>query len=669
MSSAPAIALICSEVDRPRIWGLAAWLMRQGSPVVVGWNASTDPVPGWLVVCYSDATVEDIEVSRVVAGFLGHAPRERLLRVELGTDPGGSNGPVLPPVLACNRGPEGLLVPQPPPFLAGALRPARETADIETVGAKLLEVAGTGKAQSRRALYLRTSFIALNAAIAISLVLGIFTVQLGNELERSRTAEAEAIRFADVQLIEIAGSLQTSARQGVMIAASEAVLERGLPDRPTDEDMARRIRLLTWLAEARDLSGDPSGAAQAYSTAMTLGDQWHDTPPDSAGVLALAELTMSAGISAYRAGDLERARTMLDTSRQHADALLVLAPGDRETRRRAASAYVNSAVMAVESDEPDQALEYLQAAITGFDELQREYGEYAGDLANALGWTADAFRANGQLGEAADARRREAEVFAGQLRNDPDNHLTAFRLASAAHAEAALRVDAGETAGASAALEQAASILEGLVAQDPENARYLRLLLSVQRDRAELSLFDTALIRAQLLIDRARRLRVSRDPQGGYDGRVLENASFDILSGQIALAANAYDDAAVSAANALAGLTPELESGRANARLLALRAHLLRHDAFVALGRPEAPRVLREALSLIEDMDSVRDLRMRDLASRVYWLAGERDQALALRTGLEEAGYARPDFVYFWERSDAPETVSTLNAESTGNGG
>ncbi|WP_429912862.1 hypothetical protein [Glycocaulis sp.] len=666
MSSTPVIALVCSDGDRARVWGLAAWLMRQRSPVVVGWNAETDPVPGWLVVCYSDATVEDLAVSRAVAGFLKSAPRERLLRVELG---GSSEGPALPPVLACDRGPEGLLISLPPPLLAGSIYPEREPADIEAVGKKLLNMAGAGRPQTRRGLYLRTSFIALTAAIAISLTLGLFNVQLGNELERSRTAEAEAIRFADVQLIEIAGPLQASARQSVMIAASEAVLERGLPYRPTNEDMARRIRLLTWLAEARDLSGNLSGAAHAYSAAMTLGDQLHDTPPDAASLLALAELTTSAGISAYRAGDLARARLVLDTSRDHADALLALTPEDRDARLRMVRANVSAAVMAVESEEPDQALEYLHAAIAGYEELEREYGEYAGELANALGWTADAYRASGQLGEAGDARRREAQVHARQLADDSGNNLTAFRLANALHAEATLRVDTGDIVAASRSLEEASTTLERLAVLDPENARYLRLRLSVERDRAEIAMFEGSLIRAQLLVDAARRLRMSRDPEGANDGRVLENASFDVLSGQVALAAHAYDAAAVSAANALAGLTRELTSSRANARLLALRAHLLRHDAFVALGRPETQRVLREALSLIGDIDTVHELRMRDLASRVYWLAGARDQAMAIRTGLEETGYARPDFVRFWERPDAPETVSTLNAERTGNGG
>lgn len=666
MNDAPVIALVCSDGDRARVWGLAAWLMRQGSPVVVGWNAGTDPVPGWLVVCYSDATVEDLAVSRAVTGFLRCAPRERLLRVELG---GASEGPVLPPVLACDRGPDGLLVSLPPPFLAGAIYPDREPADIDAVGKKLLDMAGTSAPQTRRGLYLRSSFIALTAAVAICVALGIFNVQLGHELERARAAEAEAIRFADSQLIEIATPLQAGARQSVMIAAGEAILERGMPPAPTAEDMARRIRLLTWLAEARDLAGDPSGAAQAYSIAMTMGDEWGEDLPDMDSMLALAELTSSAGVSAYRAGDIERARSSLDASREYADALLALAPGDREARQRMASAHLNSAVMAVESEEPDLALASLQAAISGFEALQREYGDYAGELANALGWAADAYRANGQLAEAADARGREAEIYAGQLRGDPDNNLTAVRLANAAHAEAALRLDVGETTRAAEALERAVSILEGLVARDPENARYLRLLLSVQRDRAELALFETALIRAQLLIDRARRLRVSRDPQGSNDGRVLENASFDILSGQVALAAGAYDDAAVSAANALAGLTSELEAGRANARLLALRAQLLRYDAFIALGRPEAPRVVRDALALAGDVETVRDLRTRDLLSRVYWLAGERDQAMTIRAELEEAGYARPDFVNFWERPEAPETVSNVNVERNGNDG
>ncbi|MGP1275283.1 MAG: hypothetical protein ACQRW7_07695 [Caulobacterales bacterium] len=669
MSDTPAIALICSENDRARVWGLAAWLMRQGGPVVVGWNAHTDPEPGWLVVCYSDATVEDIEVSRAVAAFLAIAPRERLLRVELRPEPDAGNGPPLPPVLACDRGPDGLLVSLPPPVLAGSLYPGHESVDIEAVGARLLKMAGTSKPQTRRSLFLRTSVIALTATIAISLALGGFSVQLGNELDRSRAAEAEAVRFADMQLIEIAGSLQASARQGVMIAAGEAILARGIPGAATDEDRARRIRLLTWLAEARDLSGDPSGAMHAYSTAMALGDEWDEGSPTIDGMLALAELTSSAGIAAYRAGDIERARSWLDASREYADALLALAPGDRDARQRMASAHLSSAAMAVEGGEPEEALESLQLAIAGFEALQREYGEYTGELANALGWAADAHRANGQLAQAADLRAREAQTFADQLRDDPGNHLTMFRLANANHAEAVLRVDAGEIASALRALDEASNSLERLAVLDPENARYLRLRLTVERDRAEVALFEGSLIRAQLLIDRARRLRVSRDPQGSNDGRVLENASFDILSGQVALAAGAYEDAAVSAADALAGLTREMEPGRANAHMLALKAHLLRYDALMALGRPEAPRVLRDALAQVDDTVSVRDLRTRDLVSRVYWLAGEGDQAIAIRTELEEAGYARPDFVSFWARPDTPETVSNLNRQGIENDG
>lgn len=669
MTNAPLICLICCDDDRPRVWGLAAWLMRHGSPVAVGWKVNTDPVPDWLVVCYSDLTREDIGVSRAVAEFLSRAPRERLIRVELGTGTGPADGPPLPPVLACERGPDGLLVSQPPPQLAGSINSGSRTADTNEVGIRLLKMTNTGSSGARRALCLKTSIVALTAAVAVSVALAALSVQLNDALHHSRSMQAEAIRFADVQLVEIARPLQANARQSVMIAASEAVLQRALPDSATEEDVARRVRLLTWLAEARDLSGDVSGAREAYALAFDLRDQLVSAAIGASGLLAMAELTSSAGISAYRAGDLSQARFALDQSRQYAEALLAAAPDDREAQQRMASANLNSAVMAIESDAPDEALGHLQAAITGYEALQTAYGAYRGDLANSLGWSADAFRANGQLTEAADARRREATVLAEQLAGDPDNHLTAFRMASAAHAEAALRVDAGANGEAGAALERAAHILEGLVSEHPENARYLRLQLSVQRDRAELALFENALIRAQLLIDMARRMRVNRDPQGSHDGRVLENASFDILSGQIALAAHAYEDAAVSAASAVSGLTPELESGRANARLLALRAHLLRHDAYIALGRPEAARALREALALVQDIDTVRDLRTRDLASRVLWLAGQREQAIAIRTRLEQTGYARSDFVGFWSRPETAREISALTPQRTENDG
>lgn len=666
MNSGMEIALVCSESDRPRVWGLAAWLMSKGRSAVVGWNAQTDPVPACLVVCYSAQTADDITVSRAVTGFLERAPRERLLRVELGDGP---DGPTLPPVLACNRGKDGLLTALDPPPLAGSLLAARGSADIEAAGAKILEVSGAGKPRYRHGLYLRTSLISLTAALAVSVGLGLFSLQLGSELDRARTAENEAIRFADIQLMEIAGPLQANARQSVMIAAAESVLERGLPPHATDEDFVRRIRLMTWLAEAQDLSGDRTGASQTYAAAQALRDDFRIRADDAASLLALAELTSFAGIAAYRAGDMASARAALDESRGHALALLALAPEEREARQRMASASVNAAVMAVESDEPGEALEHLHAAASAYDSLQAQYGEYASDLANAYGWMADAYRAGGQLAHAADARRREAEIFARQLTEEPGNNLMAFGLANAAHAEAALRVDIGDIQTASGSLEDASDILERLAVLDPDNARYLRLRLSVERDRAEIALFEGSLIRAQLLADAARRLRISRDPQGANDGRVLEGATFDILSGQIALASHAYEDAALSAASALAALSRELDTGRANARLLAVRAYLLQYEAFTALGRPEAARSIREAMALMQDTGPGGDLRVRDLASRIYWLAGERERAIAQRDALEAAGYARPDFTGFWQRPEVESVVSGLDSESTADGG
>lgn len=666
MSSGTLIALVCSEADRPRVWGLAAWLMGRASSVVVGWNAATDPVPDYLVVCYSSRTLEDLEVSRAIAAFLDAAPRERLLRVELGE---GTEAPDLPPILACQRGSDGLLAPLDPPLLAGSVNPARGAAGIEAAGAAILKVSGADRGQQRRALFLHSSLVALTAAVTVCIGLGLFAGRLGDELDLSRAAHAEAARFADIQLLEIAAPLQASARQNIMIAAGERLLERELPVAATAEDFARRLRLMTWLAEAQDLSGDRSGAARTYAAALALADEANAGAQDAASLLALAELTSSAGVAAYRAGDLAAARAALDTSREHAQALLAMAPDDRESRKRMASASVNSAVMAYESEEPEAALLHLRTAVAAFHALQEEYGEYAGDLANAYAWMADAYRSGGQLAEAASARRIEAEIFSRQLAEDPENNLTAFRYANAAHAEASLRVDVGDLPAASAAIEAAADVLERLAVRDPENVRYLRLRLSVERDRAEIALFENALIRAQLLTDAARRMRMSSDPQGANDGRVVEAATFDILSGQIALAANVHEDAALSAASALAVLSREPDGGRANARLLAVRAYLLQYDAFTALGRPEAARALREAHALVQAAPAAADLRVRDLASRVYWLSGEREQAVALRAELEEAGYARPDFVAFWSRPAVESVVSGMDIERTGDGG
>lgn len=646
MTQSAHIALICAPQDRSVAWTLAERLLSRNVKTVVGWNASADPAPAWLVVCHSAAAADDIALSRAITDFTARIGRARIVRVGIGPD-----GDAPPPVLTCERGADGLLVAAEPPPLAGVLHHADEA---EALARRLLSL--TGWRAPRKAVS-RFATPAMAAALALCLGLSVYA---GLKLHQSEAARADAERFADTLLLDVGETLQASARQTVMISASERLLERqdarsssGL----TDEDLARRLHLLTWLAEAQDLSGDPAGAERTYAAAVSLSESLIDRAPNRVDIVQSAiDLMSSLASSAYRAGDVASAASAIAQSRQLASLLVRISPDAPEARLQLARTSVNAGAMSLQAGDPERAFGYLNEALVDFQNIE---SATLHDVGAAHSWLADTHRALGSLTGAREAREREAAIYAEIAQESPSDALSVFRHANALRAQASLEIDMGEIDRAAPILEQASSILSDLVMRDPDSARYRRLRMTVERDRAELALFSGDLIRAKLLADGARRYRAMGDAQGGDDGRGRENANFLLVSGRIAFQSGQYDQAIADAVSAIGELNAPLTEDLLNARQFALSAHLLQYEAAIRASRPEAPRILRSALELIPDHLSQADTRLADAASRILLLAGRSDQAQEIRDALRAAGYARPDFEEFWSRSPSDRRIST----------
>lgn len=661
-SPASVLRLVFAPEDRDAALALRDALRDLGARV----QSADDEAAAHLAVLCSPAAADCLSVSEQILAFVKTNGRTRILPVLLGED---LDAAALPAPLRFARGEDRLLAPVEPPPIAARLD-GLAPEDLRRAAAAILAAAGLTPAGARGPVTppWRAAGWAAAAALVLAVAgLAIHSGELRGELREARHAAEEAGAFSSAVLAYMTETLPGAARQQALAALGEQALAAlGDPDAAvSDAELARRARLIGFIAEARDLSGDRAGAREAFETAHAISGRLLDlAPADPERLLAHAESAAALGASAYRLGDIAGAGEALETNRRLVEALVRLEPDEQGHRLRLAHASVNAGVIALERGAAAEALLRFQDAVARYQDGLAGGGASLNEAANAMGWVADAERALGRHRAAEATRASQVAAFEAAAAAEPDDARLALRLANARRYLALLRLDHGALAEAAELLDAASTDLARLAAADPENIRIRRLHMAVERDRAEAALLAGDLIRAKLVNDAARRLRAARDDQGADDGRRFEIAGFDLVAARIALASGVFEAALADAAAAAAALESHVGEGRERYRHAAAGAHLIHGEALLSLGRgAEAARAFRAARTHIEALEQERDRRADDIYSRALWRLGEREAAAALRDALLSDGYARPDFIAFWT---APGAALSVQQAQTG---
>ncbi|WP_421784917.1 hypothetical protein [Hyphobacterium sp.] len=642
--------------------------------------AVDDDAPGGLdgvtdiVLIASEAAVASLAVSLILDDFLEANDRERVFPIVSSRAAGQeSANAFISPLLKYQRtSDDGLLESvMTPVSVAGDLRTETARAIADRLSSKFPAQGLFGLQR-----FAERPGVGWGVAAGLALLAGVFGVEM---IDRDRQlAEADlAIHQARVEstrlLARLEDTLPADARREVFARLGEDVILMAGADAPdaSEEDLSRLAQLLHVVGEARRENNDVDGAFAAFNAAAGISGQLLAmAPEDPQRIFDHAQSVFWIGDLGFISGRYEIAAEQYAEYERLAALLIEIDPENPVYRGEWAYAQINSGIIDLEFDNWTGALARFDLAAELFQDGLIEQGVISEtSLANAYGWAAAPLRSLGRLTEAAERRQQEIAILVDSLAENPESRTRRNRLLSARTALAILQMDLGDLDAAQAQIDLAGELASDLSAEWPANRSILRQHLTLERQRARLALWRGDLRTAQLINARARLEFANSADAEIDDHRYVDAAYFDLLAGEIAISAGAYDAALSSAAAALVSFERDIRTTGSRLRHFAAASLLIQGQALDAIGgRGEAERAWRAGLAHIDAMPEPRDLRAEDYRARLLWELEQRDAAEAIRTQLAASEYNRPDFRSFWNQPESSVNTAsaTLSEEQDG---
>lgn len=341
------------------------------------------------------------------------------------------------------------------------------------------------QARQRRVMAITAGVFILSLVLAALLV---FALRARAEAERQR-AEAEGL--VEFMLTDLRDKLKGVGRLDVMDAVNERAMSHyagvDLARLPSDEAL-RRARLLQSMgADDLDRAGvDPDKAAIRRRAEQELGEAWrltgallNESPGEPERIFAHAQSEFYLGLIAFTppaGGQRDIAK-----SRQHWEGYLRLAqqlvrgdPANQQWIREVGFAQGSLCSLGLQANaNPDGTLKACNAASASMDSIYRTSPDAllpGIELANRLGWEADAALAAGQADQAVALRRRQVSI-ASQLARAFSRDARALKAEMLAQLGAArLLQKLGKPQEAVIAADRALQLINTLSDRDPANA-------------------------------------------------------------------------------------------------------------------------------------------------------------------------------------------------------
>ena len=326
------------------------------------------------------------------------------------------------------------------------------------------------------------------AMLAMSVVAWL-AIAARTEAERQR-AEAEGL--IEFMLTDLRNKLKSVGRLDVMTAVNERAMRyyeaEGDLSRLADDSLERRARILHAMGEDDEKRGALEAAAAKFreaerATAAVLARR----PADPEALFAHAQSQFWLGYVHYLRHEHDAARARFLAYRELAGALVETDGNNPDWRRELGYAEGNLCSLALDPPvDAEVALAHCEAALgemTAVARLLPDDTRAIEDLANRHGWLAGAWKAKGDWEQVFRHSREQERLVKSLLDRDPDNadFQEFWMLTLMAHAEALL--ERGRREEAVPRVEKATAIAETLIRHDPENARWRRW--AVRLDKLE----------------------------------------------------------------------------------------------------------------------------------------------------------------------------------------
>lgn len=660
----PLVIVAAANADQARAARLRQALLDRGVRTVLSTEVGVAEKKARLIVLCSPAALKCQTLNNFLEDFTWSNGMRHIRVVGLETE-----RPVLPMALRAERRSNGSFWTLPQPPVLGALY--NDETSVEVLADEIAHEASADAGLSvARSLAASIAYrpLATGLAVASAMMLGV-TVWQADQISAYQDEAAEAQAFTSRLLTDITENLPQTARQETLIRLADDLTRTYLDTSVaglSDDELGRRARLFNLIGEARDIHGQPEQARDAFLAAFEMTEALLARSPNNLQrVYDHAQSAYWVGNQAYRGGDMATAETYMDIYARMAETLIAREPDNPSYQAELGYAALNLGVIDLDTGNPVSATALFEEAVEIFESgLIEERVIGPGDLANTLGWLADAQRDAGALNEALETRERELALFRQELEQSPGLSRLRLRVAHTQGEIAGIATDLGQDERSAQLLDEALDTVSALFAEAPENNSYGRHYVQLIYQRARVALSRDEMVRAQLLIGEARRLAARTNENGENDTLYLTRTWALTLAGELAFRAGSYETAVLEATQAISAGEQAIANGKEVARSALAHAYYIRGEALSALGRQgEAETLYRSALNQLGMIAEPRRLAAIDLEARLYWRLGDIAQAMQLRRALEGRGYANRDFMVFWAEIDQGNTAQAAPYE------
>jgi tetratricopeptide (TPR) repeat protein len=411
----------------------------------------------------------------------------------------------------------------------------------------------------------------------------------------------------------------------------------------TDAALLQRARALSLTAQVAYLRGNLDQAERLYRQALAgTAEATSRNPDDPQRLFDHAQNVFWIGDLARKRGDARGAEAAVHEYKRLADRMVALEPNNLKWRMEAAYGDVNLGIVHRNQRRfPEAARHFTRAVglIQSVASIDSANAEYQRELANALGWLADAERDQGRLEAAIRIRERQIAFARQRIQSGATDVGLRTRVIPA---HQGLGILLSWTRGPASGIDQLRlGIAEAnrLIAIEPDNSYSKGVAAQVRLELAGtlLSLDQSAEANAEARTGCELTAQVlARDP--GPNWRHLQTSCLTIRS-RLALESGANAEALSLAQRALASARTERSADPITDRYRIASAYLLLGDVRKRVGEHEAAGLAwTAALAQLPRNVAERPLEMSEHAQLLRRL-GRTEEARPLSARLAAIGY------------------------------
>ncbi|WP_349740687.1 serine/threonine-protein kinase [Roseateles cavernae] len=498
--------------------------------------------------------------------------------------------------------------------------------------------------------------VAAGSLAGLSLAVGIgLALWKGQEAQQQRVQAEGLIEF---MLGDLRKKLEPVGRLDVLDAVGDKALDyyaRQDLARSDADSLGRRARALHLMGEIAEKRGQMAEAEQRFKQAAdSTAELLARDPKNTQRLFDHAQSSYWVGYAAWQQRRLPEAEAGFQRYLALADELVRLEPGKTEWRIERAYAQQNLGVLELRSGKAEVAQTRFQATLEVWQDLAPRQSELHTDIANTLGWLAEAQEPLGQFD--ASIANHQAKLTALQAAGGQASHDRTYQdqLAVTETVQGRLHLSAGRVETALASTQRARDIYIGLAALDADNLDILARLGRSRQQLVEVWLAKGEIERARIELN---LLAPELDRLLRADSRLPElhlTLRGRWLVASLAVASTPAEHRAqrVALAKFLESTTADAASNEWDAdthRVLATAA-LAIGDSLAADEASAAKSQWQAVLDGLARLSDTPDPRVICLRAHAFLRLGMAQEARALADKLEVSAYRHPLYAELRQR-------------------